>query len=108
MTRSGDDLDVREAIAGVDAGDLWLLDVREDGEWDAGHATAAHHIPMAELGLRQDELPDATIAVICHSGGRSRIVTDALVAADYPVVNVSGGMVAWQQAGGDVVRSPRP
>jgi rhodanese-related sulfurtransferase len=98
-------IDAAEAIALVVDDAAWLLDVREDHEWQAGHAPGAHHIPMGELGQRQDELPaDETILVICHSGARSRAVTDALRAAEYPAVNVEGGMVAWNSAGGEVVK----
>lgn len=102
--QSGESIAAGEAIPLVAAGTLWLLDVREGFEWASGHAPEAHHIPMGELGLRQHELPeDTTIAVICHSGHRSRMVTDALVGADYAAVDVTGGMVAWQASGGEVV-----
>lgn len=97
-------VDAADAIRLVSAGEAWLLDVREDSEWAGGHAGQAHHIPMAELGARQDEIPaGVTILVMCHSGGRSRMVTDALVQADYAARNVEGGIVAWVSAGGDVV-----
>ncbi|MDQ1575520.1 MAG: hypothetical protein QOH55_670 [Microbacteriaceae bacterium] len=102
-----DDLEVpvAQAIELVDAGSAWLLDVREPSEWDAGHAASAHHIPMRELEARQHELPEGEqILVICLSGGRSRMVTDALLRADYPATNVAGGMQAWQAAGAAVVR----
>ena len=100
----GESVTAGEAISLVASGDLWLLDVREDFEWSSGHAPGAHHIPLGELGLRQGELPDdVTIAVICHVGQRSRMVTNALVDADYAAVDVAGGMVAWQACGGDVV-----
>jgi rhodanese-related sulfurtransferase len=100
----GESVTAGEAISLVASGDLWLLDVREDFEWSSGHAPGAHHIPLGELGLRQGELPDdVTIAVICHVGQRSRMVTNALVDADYAAVDVAGGMVAWQASGGDVV-----
>ncbi|WP_158864477.1 rhodanese-like domain-containing protein [Leifsonia sp. AG29] len=89
----------------VEAGEAWLLDVREPHEWQAGHAPGAHHIPLGELELRKDELPeDAQILVVCHVGGRSRLVTDALSRADYPAANVAGGMAAWQSIGAPVVR----
>jgi rhodanese-related sulfurtransferase len=102
---SGDSIEAADAVRLVGDDSAWLLDVREDHEWQAGHAPAAHHIPMGALGARQDELPEAaTILVICHSGARSRAVTDALRAAGYPAVNVEGGMVAWNSAGGEVVK----
>ncbi|WP_285116490.1 rhodanese-like domain-containing protein [Leifsonia sp. fls2-241-R2A-40a] len=89
----------------TDAGEAWLLDVREDYEWEAGHAPGAHHIPMGELGARQHELPeDRQLLVICRSGARSRMVTDALNEANYPAANVEGGMGAWQAAGAPVLR----
>lgn len=89
----------------VAAGRGWLLDVREPFEWEAGHAPTAHHIPLGELGERQDELPeDQQLLVICRSGARSRMVTDALTQAGYPAANVEGGMGAWQAAGAPVER----
>ncbi|MEO6827560.1 MAG: rhodanese-like domain-containing protein [Microbacteriaceae bacterium] len=99
----GADVSAAEAIAAVRAGSAWLLDVREDNEWDAGHAPGAHHIPMQEIAARQDELPSQLpILAACHVGVRSRMVTDALVGAGYPAVNLAGGMAAWQECGGDV------
>lgn len=100
-----DAVDAPEAVRLVGDDAVWLLDVRENVEWLAGHAPRAHHIPMGELGERQDELPAGeTILVICRSGARSRVVTDALRAAEYSAVNVDGGMMAWSSAGGEVVK----
>ena len=87
-------------------GSAWLLDVREDFEWEAGHAPGAHHIPLGELGSRQHELPeDQQILVVCRSGARSRRATDALNQANYPAANVEGGMSAWHATGAPVERS---
>jgi rhodanese-related sulfurtransferase len=92
-----------DAIALV-ANSGWMLDVREQDEWNRGHAPQAHLIPMGAIMERIDELPDdAQIVVICHSGYRSWQVTKALVSAGYDAVNVAGGMEAWQSAGGVVV-----
>ena len=92
-----------DAIA-LAAGSGWMLDVREQDEWDRGHAPQAHLIPMGDIMDRIGELPvDAQIVVICHSGYRSWQVTKALVTAGYDAVNVAGGMEAWQSAGGVVV-----
>jgi rhodanese-related sulfurtransferase len=89
----------------VESGEAWLLDVREDDEWRAGHAASAHHIPMTRLQGRLHELPgDRDLLVICLSGARSGMVTSVLRAAGLPAANVVGGMLAWQAVGGDAVR----
>ena len=47
---------------------VFLLDVREDDEWTAGHAPDAVHVRLGELGARADELPrDREVYVICRT-----------------------------------------
>ena len=96
-----------EAIALVASGTP-LVDVREQNEWDAGHAPSASFVPMSRIDELVDELPEGEFLVICHSGMRSQRVTEFLVHQGRDAVNVSGGMVAWQAAGGAVVPEPRP
>ncbi|WP_415855798.1 rhodanese-like domain-containing protein [Sinomonas sp. G460-2] len=85
---------VDELPAGV------LLDVREDYEWEAGHAQGALHIPMDQLPARLGELdPDEDLLVVCRTGGRSARVTSWLVDQGYTAVNVLGGMDAWLESG---------
>lgn len=92
-----------EAIELSAAGTL-LIDVREQWEWDAGHAPEAVHTPMSRFGDYVDELPtDADILVICQSGARSFTVGSALADGGYRATDVLGGMSAWQQSGGTVV-----
>jgi rhodanese-related sulfurtransferase len=85
--------------AGVPDG-AWLLDVREDEEWAAGYAPGARHIPLGELGARTAEIPqDQPVYVICRSGGRSARAAQALAAAGWQAINVTGGMQDWAAAG---------
>ena len=96
----------------VEVGDLkdgdFLLDVREDDEWQAGHATGALHIPLSEFVARYGELTEAApqdgrVHVICRSGGRSAQVTNYLTQQGIDAVNVEGGMNTWEAAGRPVV-----
>jgi rhodanese-related sulfurtransferase len=77
----------------------YLLDVREDEEWAAGHAPEAHRLPMADVPSRLGEVPTAgVVAVICRSGHRSAHVVAYLRAQGWGNVhNVAGGMMEWQR-----------
>ena len=98
-----DHVDVREAAAAAESGEVLLLDVREDEEWAAGRAPSAVHVPMSEL--RQDTVPrDRRVLVVCRVGGRSAAVAQALEQLGYDVGNVTGGMLDWSAAGLPVVR----
>jgi rhodanese-related sulfurtransferase len=89
-----------EAVALVAEGTL-LIDVREQDEWDAGHAPDARLLPLSQLQDRVAELPEDTrFLVVCHSGMRSMRATAFLRAEGLDAVNVTGGMVAWAQSGG--------
>ena len=78
----------------------WLLDVREQDEWDAGHIADSVHIPMSELMSRVDEVPkDRPIVVVCKVGGRSAQVAGYLERRGWADVhNLSGGLVTWVDA----------
>ncbi len=89
------DIDVRQAAARQDA---LLLDVREDNEWAAGHAPTARHMPLSTLDVAAVPT-DRPIVAICRSGNRSGQAASALAAAGLDVVNVTGGMKAWHEAG---------
>ena len=81
-----------------------LLDVREDDEWQAGHAPQAEHIPMSVLGQELDRLDQGRrIVAVCRSGSRSERVATALRQRGYDAANVEGGMQAWAAAGLPVV-----
>lgn len=99
-------IDVATAMARAASGTL-LVDVREQDEWDAGHAPSALFVPMSTMSDHLDDFPkDQQFLVMCHSGGRSRRVTDMLLAAGFDAVNVEGGIVAWRDAGGPIITTP--
>jgi len=78
----------------------FLLDVREDDEWVAGHAPDAVHIRLRELGARAAELPrDREVYIICRRGNRSAYAALALIDGGLTAINVADGMTGWAVAG---------
>ncbi|MFB6501457.1 MULTISPECIES: rhodanese-like domain-containing protein [unclassified Streptomyces] len=99
-------------LPSVDVGavpaDGFVLDVREDNEWAAGHVEGALHIPMSDFVARFGELTEAVadgrrVHVMCRVGGRSAQVTQYLVQQGVDAVNIDGGMLAWDGAGRPMV-----
>ncbi len=96
-------VDVAGALSLLD-GDAVLLDVREQNEWDAGHAPRAVHIPLRELSEATASMSrQRRVVVVCRSGRRSAFATAALRAAGVDALNLLGGMQAWRDAGAEIV-----
>jgi rhodanese-related sulfurtransferase len=85
--------------------DAFLLDVREDDEWTAGHAPGALHVPMMEIPARADDVPtDRDVVVVCRVGARSAQVVAYLRQNGFDrVTNLDGGMADWEAAGRPMV-----
>lgn len=103
-------IDVMEADRRLreDADAPLLLDVREMGEFLEVRAPGAALVPTSAFMNRVGELPaDRPLLVVCHVGGRSAAVAGYLIRAGRTdVVNVAGGMDAWEKAGLPVQRGP--
>lgn len=82
-----------------------LVDVRESSEWKSGHAPRAVHIPLGQIDQGARRLQKSRpVVVVCASGMRSRTAAKQLRSLGYEATSVSGGMAAWQRAGGEVRR----
>jgi rhodanese-related sulfurtransferase len=87
-----------------EAGDRFLLvDVREDGEWDAGHVAGAIHLGKGIIERDVEKaIPDqdAEIVLYCGGGYRSALAADALQQMGYRrVVSMDGGWKRWVALG---------
>lgn len=92
-------IDVKTVDQLRDRDDVFLLDVREDWEYAAGHIPGTTLIPLGQLQSRLAELPtDKTIVAVCRSGNRSGQATQLLQQSGFTVHNMQGGMNAWEQA----------
>ncbi|MDP2133463.1 MAG: rhodanese-like domain-containing protein [Sulfuritalea sp.] len=89
-----------EATLLMNREDALVLDVRETGEWGAGHITGARHISMAQLEKRLSELDkfkDRPIIVVCASGNRSSSACGQLKKRGFDkVYSLAGGISAWR------------
>lgn len=79
----------------------YVLDVREQFEWDEFHVPNTTLIPLGQLATRVNEIPkDTPILVICRSGNRSDDGRDILLKAGFTnVTSMDGGVVAWKSLG---------
>lgn len=96
-----DRLTPAQAEERVQAGAAALIDVREDDEWNAGHAEAAHHLALNKLIAGPQALPEGKdLVLICKSGNRSALAAEYLAAIGREgLANVEGGTEAWRSAG---------
>jgi rhodanese-related sulfurtransferase len=85
-----------------------LLDVRTEPEWLGRRIGASVHIPLALLMQRLDRLPgDRPLVVYCAEGYRSAIAASVLLRAGFAaVMDLAGGIAAWQASGFATVGKP--
>ena len=102
-TASLSQIDVDQLRGRLGRDGLKVLDVREASEWNRGHIPGALHLNFKHLPTRLGELPlgrEDRLAVICASGMRSSTACSFLLRNGYRnLLNVTGGMRAWQNAG---------
>lgn len=85
-----------------------LIDVRSPEEYAQGHIQGSRLIPLDVLSNSiKNIVPDTTqeIIVNCRSGGRSAQAVHVLKSLGYTkVINLTGGVIAWENAGFKLVR----
>jgi rhodanese-related sulfurtransferase len=93
-----------EQFADAVSGGEMIIDVREPGEYAAGHVPGAVLIPMGQLPGRTAELDRcAPVFVVCASGNRSAAMTAFLRKAGFDAYSVAGGTSRWARSGRAVV-----
>lgn len=87
-----------EAKIMIDEGNVVILDVREQYEYDEGHIENAVLLPYTEIGEKAATMlpsKEATILVYCRSGRRSEIASKELVSMGYTGIYDFGGISSW-------------
>ena len=92
-----------EATHLINREDALVVDVRDPGEYGAGHILGAKNVPLARIDERAPDLgkrKDRPLILYCDTANRSGKAIAALRKQGFTrVVNLSGGLGAWQQAG---------
>ena len=84
----------------TNGGDYYILDVRNQDEYDEAHIEGAVLIPVSALESRLYELPlDKPIVVYCRSGSRSASAASILVENGFTEVYDMGGITEWIEKG---------
>lgn len=85
-----------------------LIDVREDNEWQAGHAPGAEHLGKGIIERDiETRVPDKDTVLILYCGGgyRSALAAEVLQRMGYTrVYSMAGGWKAWKDAGAPVTQ----
>ena len=102
-TTGGPWLSPGQATHLINREDALPLDVRDAGEFGAGHILGARNLPLARVEEGSPDLAkkkDRPLIVYCDGGNRCAKATAALRKQGFTrVASLSGGLGAWQGAG---------
>ena len=95
-----EDVDTEGFAALIAQPEVVVLDVRTSEEYLEGHLAEALLIDVKGEDFldkaRKTLSKDKTIAIYCRSGRRSAHAAEMLAAEGFKVVNLKGGILAWQ------------
>jgi rhodanese-related sulfurtransferase len=105
----GPSVSAAQATQLINREDALVVDVRDPGEYGGGHILGAKNLPLSRIDSAGKEIAakrkDKPLIVYCDTGNRSTKAAAALRSQGFSqVLNLSGGLAAWQQAGLPVER----
>jgi len=91
------DINTETVYSEVDNKDVYIIDVREDYEYESGHIRNSYNIPMSGLTEISEVVSslDSKIIVYCQSGNRSGMAAKKLIEMGYTNVYDMGGINSW-------------
>ena len=99
----GASVNTLEATQMINRQDALVLDVREQADYAQSHILNSRGLPLSQIEARAGDIEkfkDKPVIVYCATGNRSNSAAAALRKRGFSnVVNLSGGFLAWQQAG---------
>lgn len=101
MTEQPIDVSPAETLRRLQAAEVLLVDVREQGEWDHSHIDGdVRHVPLSRLQGEASSIGrDRPVIFQCRVGGRSTMAAQAFRTAGYEAYSLDGGLLAWHAEG---------
>ena len=83
-----------------EAGEIQLIDVREDYEYESGRVAGARHVELQQIAGQAETIDrEKPVVFYCRVGSRSSMAADAFRRAGYDAYSMDGGLLAWEQSG---------
>ena len=100
MDADGLDVEPGTVASALREGDVQLVDVREDNEWEAGRIAGARHVALGRVAAEAESLDrQRPVVFYCRVGARSTMAADAFRRAGFDAYSLAGGLEAWDQQG---------
>ena len=81
-------------------GDVQVVDVRAQREYEAGHLAGSRQIEFDEVSSQASSLDKGQrLIFVCRSGNRSEMMAEAFRGAGYDAYHLTEGLLAWAEAG---------
>jgi len=101
-------IDAARMISGADTATS-VIDIRQSGEYTAGHVPGARNIELGSLAARIPDLPTGPLLVMCGHGERAMSAASVLERAGRTGVSIlAGGPADWAQASRRELESGHP
>jgi rhodanese-related sulfurtransferase len=98
--------ETRELLDKFEGDEAILLDVREESEWQQGHAQGAEYLGKGIIERDiENRVPDKETQLILYCGGgfRSALAANVLQQMGYTnVLSMAGGWKAWKESGAPI------
>jgi rhodanese-related sulfurtransferase len=99
-TEHGGELPPERLAEMLERGEVDLIDVRREHEWEAGRIPGARRVEVNDLPAESERLDrEQPVVLYCRSGSRSELAAEGLSAGGFDAHALAGGISAWAEEG---------
>jgi rhodanese-related sulfurtransferase len=99
-TEHGGELPPERLAEMLDQGEVDLIDVRREHEWEAGRIPGARRVEVNDLPAEAERLDrEHPVVLYCRAGSRSELAAEGLNAGGFDAHALAGGISTWAEQG---------